>query len=43
MESVNEELRIQAEQATSYRLHLESVLRAMNGGIIVLDQPPQHH
>jgi two-component system CheB/CheR fusion protein len=37
MESVNEELRIQAEQASSYRLHLESVLRAMNGGIIAID------
>jgi len=37
MESVNEELRIQAEQAAGYRLHLESVLRTMNGGIIVLD------
>ena len=40
MESVNEELRIQAEQAASYRLHLESVLRSMNGGIIVID--PRH-
>jgi two-component system CheB/CheR fusion protein len=38
MESVNEELRIQAEQATSYRLYLESVLRSMNGGIIVVDE-----
>jgi two-component system CheB/CheR fusion protein len=38
MESVNEELRIQAEQAASYRLYLESVLRSMNGGIIVLDR-----
>ena len=37
MESVNEELRIQAEQAAGYRIHLESVLRAMNGGIIVAD------
>ncbi len=37
MESVNEELRIQGEQAASYRLYLESVLRAMNGGIIVID------
>ncbi|MGR4863941.1 CheR family methyltransferase [Caulobacter sp. LARHSG274] len=38
MESVNEELRIQAEQASAYRSHLESVLRAMNGGVIVIDQ-----
>ncbi|MBW8752613.1 MAG: PAS domain S-box protein [Sphingomonadales bacterium] len=38
MESVNEELHIQAEQAAGYRLHLESVLRAMNGGIVVLDE-----
>ena len=38
MESVNEELRIHAEQASSYRTHLESVLRAMNGGIVVIDQ-----
>ena len=38
MESVNEELRIQAEQSASYRLYLESVLRSMNGGIIVLDK-----
>ena len=38
MESVNEELRIQAEQAASYRLHLESILRSINGGIIVIDQ-----
>jgi two-component system CheB/CheR fusion protein len=38
MESINEELRIQAEQSSSYRLYLESVLRSMNGGIIVLDQ-----
>lgn len=37
MEAVNEELRIRAEQASSYRLHLESVLRAMNGGVVVLD------
>ncbi|WP_426000413.1 CheR family methyltransferase [Caulobacter sp. DWR1-3-2b1] len=37
MESVNEELRLQGQQATSYRLHLESVLRAMNGGVIVID------
>jgi two-component system CheB/CheR fusion protein len=41
MESINEELRIQAEQSAGYRLHLESVLRAMNGGIIVLDH--RHH
>jgi two-component system CheB/CheR fusion protein len=40
MESVNEELRIQAEQAAVYRIYLESVLRAMNGGIVVLD--PNH-
>jgi two-component system CheB/CheR fusion protein len=38
MESVNEELRIQAEQSAAYRSHLESVLRAMNGGVIVIDQ-----
>lgn len=38
MESVNEALRIQAEQASSYRLYLESVLQSMNGGIIVMDQ-----
>lgn len=38
MESVNEELRIQAEQAGIYRNYVESALRAMNGGIIVLDQ-----
>jgi two-component system CheB/CheR fusion protein len=38
METVNEELRIQAEQSASSRLHLESVLRAMNGGIIVIDE-----
>ncbi len=38
MESVNEELRIQAEQASVYRIYLESALRAMNGGIVVLDQ-----
>jgi len=37
MESVNEELRIHADQATSYRLYLESVLRAMNGGVVVMD------
>jgi two-component system CheB/CheR fusion protein len=37
MESVNEELRIQAEQASNYRSYLESVLRSMNGGIIVVD------
>jgi two-component system CheB/CheR fusion protein len=35
MEAVNEELRVQAEQAANYRVHLESVLRAMNGGVIV--------
>ncbi|MEG3164786.1 CheR family methyltransferase [Sphingomonas sp. PB2P19] len=38
MESVNEELRIQAEQSTGFRLHLEAVLRSMNGGIIVVDR-----
>jgi two-component system CheB/CheR fusion protein len=38
MESVNEELRIQGEQAAGYRLYLESILRAMNGGIIVIDE-----
>jgi two-component system, chemotaxis family, CheB/CheR fusion protein len=38
MESVNEELRLQAEQASIYRIYLESALRAMNGGIVVLDQ-----
>lgn len=38
MESINEELRVQADQAASYRLYLESVLRSMNGGIIVLNQ-----
>ena len=37
MESVNEELRIQAEQAGVHRLYLESALRALNGGIVVLD------
>jgi two-component system CheB/CheR fusion protein len=41
MESVNEELRIQVEQASGYRLHLESVLRSMNGGIIVIDRKHQ--
>jgi len=41
MESVNEELRLQAEQAASYRLYLESVLRSMNGGIIVIDSKHQ--
>jgi two-component system CheB/CheR fusion protein len=40
MESVNEELRIQAEQANVYRIYLESAMRAMNGGIVMLDQ---HH
>lgn len=40
MESVNEELRIQAEQASVFRIYLESAMRAMNGGIVVLDQ---HH
>jgi two-component system, chemotaxis family, CheB/CheR fusion protein len=38
MESVNEELRVQAQQAASYRHFLESTLRAMNGGIVVVDQ-----
>ncbi|RHW17534.1 PAS domain S-box protein [Sphingomonas gilva] len=38
MESVNEELRIRAEQAASYRLYMESVLRSMNGGVIVIDR-----
>jgi two-component system CheB/CheR fusion protein len=38
MESVNEELRLQAAQASNYRNYLESVLRAMNGGIVVLDE-----
>jgi two-component system CheB/CheR fusion protein len=38
IEAINEELRIQADQASNYRYHLESVLRAMNGGIIVLDR-----
>lgn len=41
MESVNEELRVQAEQAAKYRTHLESVLRSMNGGIIVIDHKNQ--
>jgi len=38
MEAVNEELRVQAEQAAVYRIYLESALRAMNGGIVVLDK-----
>jgi two-component system CheB/CheR fusion protein len=41
MESVNEELRIQAEQAGNYRLYLESVMRRMNGGLVVLDRDHQ--
>jgi two-component system, chemotaxis family, CheB/CheR fusion protein len=38
MESANEELRIQAEQANQYRVHLESVLRSLNIGVIVMDE-----
>ncbi|UYY57515.1 CheR family methyltransferase [Sphingomonas sp. S2-65] len=38
MESVNEELRIRADQASSYRLYMDSVLRAMNGGVVVMDR-----
>jgi two-component system CheB/CheR fusion protein len=37
MESANEELRIQVEQATSQRAYLESVLRSLNVGVVVLD------
>jgi two-component system, chemotaxis family, CheB/CheR fusion protein len=37
MESVNEELRIQAQQAVNYKAYLESVLRSMNVGVIVID------
>jgi two-component system CheB/CheR fusion protein len=37
MESVNEELRIQASEATNYRDYLESVLRSLNVGVVVLD------
>jgi two-component system, chemotaxis family, CheB/CheR fusion protein len=40
MDSVNEELRLHSQEAAVYRLHLESVLRAMHGGIVVLGQ---HH
>ena len=37
MESANEELRIQAQQAVSNRVYLESVLRSMNIGVVVID------
>jgi two-component system, chemotaxis family, CheB/CheR fusion protein len=37
MESANEELRIQAQQAVSYKTYLESVLRSMNIGVVVID------
>lgn len=37
MESANEELRIHAEQAVGYRAYLESVLRSMNVGVVVVD------
>lgn len=38
MEAVNEELRIQASEATTYRDYLESVLRSLNVGVVVLDE-----
>lgn len=38
MEAVNEELRMHADKASIYQLYLESVLRAINGGIIVVDE-----
>ena len=37
MESANEELRIQAQQAVGYKSYLESVLRSMNVGVVVID------
>jgi two-component system CheB/CheR fusion protein len=37
MQSANEELRIQAQQAVNYKVHLESVLRSMNVGVVVID------
>ena len=40
MEAVNDELRVQAQQAAVSRLYLESTLRSINGGIVVLD--PDH-
>ena len=38
MESANEELRIQADQANQFRVHLDSVLRSLNIGVIVIDE-----
>ena len=38
MESANEELRIQADQADNYRLYLDSVMRGLNLGVIVIDE-----
>jgi len=38
MESANEELRIQAQQAVGYKFYLESVLRSMNVGVVVVDE-----
>ncbi len=37
MESANEELRIQSEHAVTSRVYLESVLRSLEAGIVVLD------
>ncbi len=37
MESANEELRIQTQQAVGYKSYLDSVLRSMNVGVIVID------
>lgn len=37
MESANEELRLQAQQAVGYKTYLESVLRSMNTGVVVID------
>lgn len=37
MESANEELRILADQAASSRSYLESVLRSLNVGVVVID------
>jgi two-component system CheB/CheR fusion protein len=38
MESANEELRILADQAASSRAYLESVLRSLNIGVVVIDE-----
>jgi two-component system CheB/CheR fusion protein len=37
MESAHEELRIQAQQAVNFKTYLESVLRSMNVGVVVID------